>query len=554
MTTFETASFFEYICEVNNTNKMVKKYTTVLLFFLLFFNAKSNTYYVATDGDDLNNGTEPFPWRTIQKAANTLIAGDTVFVKAGTYNERVIVQNSGTLNNNIVFSNFQDDIVIIDGNGISWGASWNGLFDLSYKNYITVIGFRIINADYGGIWADSSAFIDIKNNYTYNTFSCGIGIWNSNNIVIDSNEVELACNDGEQECISIANSSFCEVLKNNVHDNGSGIEGGEGIDVKQGSHDVNIYKNNVHHLNARLGIYADAWDTLTYNINIYQNTVHHCKETGIAVASEAGGTIKDVNIFNNVLYYNKYGGIELGSWSDIGFTGIKPLENINIINNTCYKNGEFDSGWGYGIVVDNPDAVNIIIRNNLCSENSAQLSIQQVGANWTVDHNLLFGENDASGTLYGSDSIVANPLFLDESIYDFHLTENSPAINNGNSLDAPTTDFDGNARPNNNGFDIGAFEYTESSYVETYTKVNSFVKIYPNPIKDKVFISINDKINKTYIVKIINSIGGAVKEIEVDKEMGEDIYINISDINSGLYILNIIDGSRIISSNKIVIN
>ena len=533
---------------------MITKYIAALFLSLILLNAKSETFYVAINGDDLNIGTELSPWRTIQKAANTLVAGDTVFVKTGTYNERVIVQNSGEQNNNIVFSNYQDDIVTIDGNGISWGATWNGLFDLSYKNYIIVTGFRIINADYGGIWADSSMHIEIKNNYTYNTFSCGIGIWNCSYVVVDTNEVELACNDGEQECISIANSSYCEILRNNVHDNGLGTEGGEGIDVKQGSHDVNIYKNNVHHLNGRLGIYADAWDSLTYNINIYQNTVHHCKETGIAVASEAGGLIKDVNIYNNIIYYNKYGGIELGSWSDIGFTGVKPLENIKIINNTCYKNGEYDSGWGYGIVIDNPSATNIIIRNNICSENSAQLSIQQIGSNWVADHNLLFGENDASGTLFGSDSIVMNPLFLDESAYDFHLTENSPAINNGNSLDAPNLDFDGNTRPNGSSIDIGAYEFTESSGIKTKLQTESIVNVYPNPINDILFISINDKRDCEYIINITEVDGKILKEYKVKKVMGEDIIINDLGIKQGLYILNILDNNKLVANKKIIIN
>ena len=42
-------------------------------------------YYVAPDGNDSNPGTESLPWRTIQKAANNMVAGDTVFIRAWTY-------------------------------------------------------------------------------------------------------------------------------------------------------------------------------------------------------------------------------------------------------------------------------------------------------------------------------------------------------------------------------------------------------------------------------------------------------------------------------------
>jgi hypothetical protein len=35
----------------------------------------AKTYYVAPDGDDSDPGTESHPWRTIGKAARTVVAG-----------------------------------------------------------------------------------------------------------------------------------------------------------------------------------------------------------------------------------------------------------------------------------------------------------------------------------------------------------------------------------------------------------------------------------------------------------------------------------------------
>jgi hypothetical protein len=45
---------------------------------------------------DANPGTESLPWLTIQKGANTADPGDTIFVKTGTYDERVMVTRDGT--------------------------------------------------------------------------------------------------------------------------------------------------------------------------------------------------------------------------------------------------------------------------------------------------------------------------------------------------------------------------------------------------------------------------------------------------------------------------
>jgi len=525
----------------------------IIIQFLLSFSIHANTYYVATNGNDTNQGTEIQPWKTIQKAAATLVAGDTAFIKAGTYNERVIIQNSGTLNKYIVFSNYQNDTVVVDGNGISWGGGWNGLFDISDKSYIHIIGFKITNADYGGIWVENSDNIIIEDNYTYNTFSSGIGVWNSSYVSIENNEVELACNDGEQECITIANSNNCDILINNVHNNGLGTNGGEGIDVKQGSHDINVYQNEVHHLNNRLGIYADAWDLHTYNINIYQNTIHHCSETGLAVASENGGLIENVNIYNNIIYLNKYGGIELGSWSDIGFTGEKPIEHIIIINNTCYKNGDYDNGWGFGIVIDNPDAKDVIIRNNICSENSAQIAIQQIDSGGVVDHNLFYGNNTASGTLYGNDSIIGNPLFTDTIAYNFHLQNNSPAIDNGSSDNAPSFDFENNTRPLGLGFDIGAYEYISSSTIQENNDFNNIIEIYPNPFSDKLYVAIGGDKRQNYTLQLFDINGRLVRNISVRRIKNNLIIINRYDLQSGVYILNILKDNKKIDNKKIII-
>ena len=66
--------------------------------------ADAATYYVAKTGSDSNPGTEAQPWLTITKAANTIVAGDTVYVKAGTYSEQVIPANSGTSGSYITYS------------------------------------------------------------------------------------------------------------------------------------------------------------------------------------------------------------------------------------------------------------------------------------------------------------------------------------------------------------------------------------------------------------------------------------------------------------------
>ena len=47
--------------------------------------ASAATYYVATNGNDANPGTQSQPFQTVQKGISVLQAGDTLYLRGGTY-------------------------------------------------------------------------------------------------------------------------------------------------------------------------------------------------------------------------------------------------------------------------------------------------------------------------------------------------------------------------------------------------------------------------------------------------------------------------------------
>jgi len=432
----------------------------------LIGNAWAATYYVAKNGNDANPGSEAEPWLTIQKAADALVAGDTVYIKEGTYNEQVVPQNSGGSGNYITYAAYPVDTATIDGNSVRWPSYETGLFTIEDRSYIIVSGLNILNAgphdNNAGIYVDHSDHITIQENYTYNTVSSGIGVWNSTNVIIDGNEVQLACNDGEQECITVGGTDTFEVKNNYIHHGGPGTNGGEGIDAKDGSSNGKIYNNHVHDTQAeRPGIYLDAWDKHTFNIDVYQNIVHECG-AGISVASENGGLLENLRIYNNVVYHNRANGLEIGAWGEPGVT-MHPVHNITFINNTLYHNG--NNNWGGGIQLENPDASGIVIRNNIFSQNLLfQISNESSGENLTVDHNLLHNyTREYEYEIRGTDCVEGDPEFVGPLGADFHLRHSSPAIDQGSSTNAPSADYDGNQRPQGAGYDIGAYEYAEST-------------------------------------------------------------------------------------------
>jgi hypothetical protein len=72
-------------------------------------------WYVDDDAVGSGIGTLAQPFATIQQAANVAVAGDTVFIRAGTYRETVTVPNSGTAAQPITFTNYNNEHVVING-------------------------------------------------------------------------------------------------------------------------------------------------------------------------------------------------------------------------------------------------------------------------------------------------------------------------------------------------------------------------------------------------------------------------------------------------------
>ncbi len=85
--------------------------------------AHAAEYYVATTGSDSNAGTLAAPFATLQKGVNTAVAGDTVWIRGGTYNittpatsgAGVNFTKSGTSDSNrINYFAYQSEIPVFD--------------------------------------------------------------------------------------------------------------------------------------------------------------------------------------------------------------------------------------------------------------------------------------------------------------------------------------------------------------------------------------------------------------------------------------------------------
>jgi len=127
--------------------------------------AGAATYYLdAVNGEDSNPGTQSQPWKTVAYAlgdTSPVAAGDTVYLRGGTYREQVEVKKYGNENNWITVKSYPGEMAVLDGTEPVTGWTQAELND----SYLTVQG--VVNPRYSNIY-----WVRVKaSNFPTNLFS-----------------------------------------------------------------------------------------------------------------------------------------------------------------------------------------------------------------------------------------------------------------------------------------------------------------------------------------------------------------------------------------------
>jgi len=436
----------------------MKKILISLTFLLLINSVYAATYYVAKDGSG--------DYSTIQSAVNAANYGDTVYVRAGSYNEQLRISTS-----RITVAGVSGTRPRIYAGSISGGEY---LVSISGSN-INFRNFEIDNSPRSdapqrglGITGNNNRISNVR---VHNSWKSGVLITGDSNIfengVVYDNSLRT---DGRTSgCLSTTGWAEDNIIRNNV------VYHNEGEAVSCFRAYRTVIDGNIVYDNAPENIYIDNCPGGV----VQNNLVYHTGDSkwrsgpGIEVRDEesAAGTAQSVGlkVVNNFVY---------GTNKCFSFSyhdSSRGLKDVLIAYNTFVNAGRLSNFR----IKSGANHENTVITNNIILQEDS-LTIADVPSDSELHFSYNLWSRSPSSSARGSGDIYSDPrLSKSGSISPgqltpdwFKLTSSSPAINSARVISQVTTDFFGSPRGSNP--DMGAHEFGGTPSVTTTTTTSGY--------------------------------------------------------------------------------
>lgn len=456
---------------------------------LAFTVRSGNVYYASNSGSDGAAGTFAAPWATLTHARDTMVAGDTVYARTGSYLTtddgtgystcmKISTNQQGSAGNPIAMVAYPGETVNLGDatnctTTVRVGATTNTHYWV-FANFSTVTGNEITFRPF-----DSHDWRLVGMNLT-----CPPGNGQSGCLDIGGDS------DGAEHDYWLYGLRIHHAGTNNAPTSVTALY--HGVYLSQQIHAIDFAWNTVDHVYGGRCIQQNvnannAGDRSgSYDMHIHDNVIHDCQDDGIVMTTinPVAGTVE---LYNNVIYNAGIGPanaensgawacMNIQGWSNTGVTGESGV--VKVYNNTMYACGTWStppyngSSGGFLWEDGNTSTKSVDFRNNIIqlttgpasgfpyfnvySPNTSSCS--SACASIAGSNNIFFGNggNPTNTTLTGS--INSDPLFTTAGS-NFTLQSGSPARNVGTTVSPPTKDFLGVTRPQETNYAIGSYEF-----------------------------------------------------------------------------------------------
>lgn len=371
--------------------------------------AQGKTYWVATTGDDANDGSEAKPFKSVQLAVDKSAPGDIIYIKAGVYEQGIkFFKHSGQEGRPIIVSCAPGALgkVVINPPNDYYTKIYHPVM-VQGSQYIWINGL-VIEGARGRPGSPESL-------YKASTDSCGV----------------FFCNGGGKGC-RVTNSVSCYHTHCGMKEAG---HGGTGI----------LFEANV--------MFENGMGSLDHAI--YLPTDDHIVNGNIAFNGPGYGlhlysAPNRLTVTRNICFGFAYSGIIIAGYKDKD--GQHHGNEDLVFNNVCT-----DNRWG--LMLYSKGGKDNLIKNNILAFNTdASLMYgDRLPADNPEDYNCYFPHEGKAAKLTvakAAHTIVADPLLRDRKAGDFRLKPGSPCIGTGVDVGLPFTGktpdrgaFDANGAP-----------------------------------------------------------------------------------------------------------
>lgn len=527
---------------MKNTYCFGRALAGLALFFFTSFHVCATNYYASPSGSSSAAGTVAAPLTFAAAIAKSLVAGDSVFLRGGTYSftSTQRLSKSGTATKNIYYGAYPGETPVLDFRGQVYNSGSQGI--LISGNYVHFYGITVQGAGDNGIQVTGS----------YNRIEFCVARWNCDSgFQMKTGSDNLILN-----CDSYENFDYQSMNTNGTPNYGGNADGF--ADKQYTNTGTNTYKGCRSWLNA-----DDGWDSYEKIGNtVYDSCWCYANgpasfdmKTNIRFKTDSATWFYKFASTNFVMTnYGNGNGFKVGgnyTANNIllkrcvsvlntvkGFDQNNNAGTMNVYNCSGYMNSP-DYGFS------NSSYGTLVIKNcaSLASKSSNSLnskSVTQSNNSWNAGFSC--ASSDFQSVDYTQLINTRQPNGALPVVSFMHQKASSNLIDKGAILGYW---YAGTAP------DLGAFEYLPTTGLEEAAAA-ILLQIYPNPVAEKAILSFVAENNEALTVILTDMTGRTVLQHNLTAMAGENsIELTTTALAKGNYICRL-RGNKINASIKLI--